>query len=57
VVSWRYPHYCLAAWSPNGSPIAFLRNSGSTDELTVAADGSEEQETQGVFVSDCETIA
>jgi Tol biopolymer transport system component len=48
---------CSVAWSPDGSRIAFLRNSGLTDLFTVAADGSDEQEIESVFVTETGTIA
>jgi Tol biopolymer transport system component len=48
---------CSVAWSPDGSRIAFLRNSGLTDLFTVAADGTDEQEIEGVFVTADGTIA
>jgi WD40 repeat protein len=48
---------CSLAWSPDGSRIAFLRSSGFTSVVTVAADGSDEQEIEGVFVPADGTIA
>ena len=50
-------HCCSLAWSPDGSRIAFLRNSGLTSVRTVAADGSDEQRIKGMVVEDHGTIA